>query len=132
MSKCPLCNVETAPKAAASNPTAARQPVGFLRRLWRSTQWLFPATMLALIPKCPLCVAAYVALFTCIGISVSTARWIQILMLALCLASLAYFAVRYCRETRRGRESGNDLGGLRSPLFSLQKSPESGDGGSLR
>ena len=132
MSNCPLCNLDPKPNAAASNPGNAERPIGYLRRMWRSTQWLFPAAMLALIPKCPLCVAAYVALFTGIGISVSTARWIQILMLALCLASLAYFAVRYCRETRRGRESGNDLGGLRSPLFSLQKSPESGDGGSLR
>jgi membrane protein implicated in regulation of membrane protease activity len=58
-------------------------------------QWLFPAALLVLIPKCPMCVVAYVALFTGMGISVSTARWIQIVMLAFCLASLAFLAVRY-------------------------------------
>lgn len=100
MSNCPLCNPEPAPNSAASIPGDARQPTGFLRRRWRSTQWLFPAALLALIPKCPLCIAAYFALFTGIGISVSTARWIQILMLALCLASLGYFAVRYWRVWR--------------------------------
>ncbi|MDB5331924.1 MAG: hypothetical protein JWP03_3075 [Phycisphaerales bacterium] len=58
-------------------------------------QWLFPATLLVLMPKCPMCVAAYVALFTGVGISVSTARWIRIAMLAFCLTSLAFLAVRY-------------------------------------
>ena len=50
------------------------------------------------MPKCPLCVAAYVALFTGVGVSVSTARWIQILMLAFCLISLAYLAVKHRRR----------------------------------
>ena len=63
-------------------------------------QWLFPATLLVLMPKCPLCVAAYVALFTGVGITVSTAHWIQILMVAFCLTSLAYVAVRYWRGRR--------------------------------
>jgi hypothetical protein len=41
---------------------------------------------------------AYVALFTGVGVTVATARWIQILMLAFCLTSLAYAAVRYWRK----------------------------------
>jgi hypothetical protein len=95
MSNCPLCNLDPRPKSSAG-----KRPAGLLRRAWRSMQWLFPATVLVLIPKCPFCVAAYVAIFTGIGISVSTARWIQILMLALCLTSLAYLAVRFWRRRR--------------------------------
>jgi hypothetical protein len=65
---------------------------------------LFPAALLAVMPKCPFCVVAYVALFSGIGISVSTARWIQVLMLVLCLGSLGYLVVRYWRG--RGRAQG--------------------------
>jgi hypothetical protein len=68
--------------------------MNLLSRIWRGIQWLFPATLLVLMPKCPICVAAYVALCTGIGISAATARFIQILMLVLCLASLAYLAGR--------------------------------------
>jgi len=56
-----------------------------------------------LMPKCPFCVAAYVALFTGVGITVSTARWIQILMVVFCLTSLAYLAVRYWRGRSKVR-----------------------------
>ncbi|HUB25963.1 MAG TPA: hypothetical protein VL992_11085 [Tepidisphaeraceae bacterium] len=57
-----------------------------------------PAAILALMPKCPLCVAAYIALFAGVGVSVSTARWIQILMLILCIASLGFLSLRYVRR----------------------------------
>jgi hypothetical protein len=94
MSNCPFCNLDSV------NSGGGKRPAGLLRRAWESVQWLFPATVLVLMPKCPLCVAAYVALFTGIGISVTAARWIQILMLVICLTSLAYLGVRYWR--RRG------------------------------
>jgi hypothetical protein len=100
MSDCPFCDPDPTPNAAARNvaqpnPGDGERPTGLLRRAWRGMQWLFPATLLVLIPKCPMCVVAYVALFTGMGISVSTARWIQIVMLAFCLVSLAFLAVRY-------------------------------------
>jgi hypothetical protein len=98
MNKCPLCELHSAP-----TPEDVKPPAGFFRRAWRGTQWIFPAALLALMPKCPLCVVAYVALFSGIGISVSTARWIQILMLALCLGSSAYLAVRFWRRRALAR-----------------------------
>jgi hypothetical protein len=76
---------------------------GLFRRAWRGIQWLFPAAILVLIPKCPLCVAAYVGLFTGIGITVSTARWIQIVMVVSCVASLGYVAVRTERKFFKAR-----------------------------
>lgn len=105
MSNCPFCNVAPTPNSKGPNPVAGKRPSGFLRRAWGVIPWLFPATLLALMPKCPLCVAAYVALFTGVGISVSTARWIQILMLAFCLAALAYLVVRYWRRRAEARGS---------------------------
>jgi len=98
MSNCPFCNLDPAPTSAGPNPRDGNRPPGLLRRAYRSIQWLFPATLLILIPKCPLCVAAYLTLFTGVGVSISTARWIQLLMQVICWASLAYLAVRYWRR----------------------------------
>ena len=98
MSNCPFCNLDPAANSAAPNASDGKRSSGLLRRAWRGIQWVFPTALLVLIPKCPLCVAAYVALFTGIGISVSAARWIQGLMLVLCLGSLAYLAVRFVRR----------------------------------
>src|ERR1700737_4633203 len=100
MSNCPLCNLDPAPNSPGPYPSDGKRPTGLLGRAWRGIQWLFPATLLVLMPKCPLCVAAYVALFTGVGITVSTARWIQILMLVFCLTSLAYLAVRQLTRRR--------------------------------
>ena|SRR5438105_686147 len=94
MTNCPLCNLDPAANSAGQNPSNGNRPTGLLRRAWRGFQWLFPAALLVLMPKCPMCVVAYLALFTGIGISVSAAKLIQILMMAFCLISLAYLAVR--------------------------------------
>jgi hypothetical protein len=100
MSNCPLCNPEAGSTSVKSKLGDGRRPIGFLQRVWRGIQLLIPATVLVLIPKCPICVAAYVALFTGVGISVSTARWIQVLMLVVCLGSLGYLVVSYWRRRR--------------------------------
>jgi len=85
MSDCPFCTADRA--------TDRGRPIGLLRRwAWRGVQWFFPTAVLVLMPKCAFCVAAYVALFTGVGITVSTARWIQLLLLAFSLISLAYLA----------------------------------------
>jgi hypothetical protein len=95
MSNCPFCNLDPEPNAAPPEPGEGGRRTGLVRRAWRSVQWLFPAGLLLLMPKCPMCIAAYVALFTGIGITAATAWWIRILMLALCLTWLAYLAVRH-------------------------------------
>lgn len=104
MGNCPLCNLDPAPHTG-ERP----RPGGVLRRVWRGIQWLFPATILVLMPKCPLCVVAYVALFTGVGIGVSTARSIQIGMVVLCFASLAYLALRCWRRRSGSRGSSVSL-----------------------
>ena len=61
-------------------------------------QWLFPLATLALMPKCPACVAAYALLLTGIGLSFSAAtalRW------SLIMISLIAMAVLIHRSGRR-------------------------------
>jgi hypothetical protein len=115
MSNCPFCNLESAPDSSAPNPPheAPIPPTGptrFLRRIWQSIQWLFPTILLALMPKCPLCIAAYIALFTGIGISVSTATFIQRLCLLTCSASLLYLALRFWITRSKSRKSRASTG----------------------
>jgi hypothetical protein len=56
--------------------------------------WIVPGAALALFPKCPACVAAYLAISTGISISMPTAACIQWSLIALCAASLLYLAAR--------------------------------------
>jgi hypothetical protein len=65
-----------------------------LRRCFGIGQWVAPSLVLALLPKCPACFAAYVAIGTGLGISLPIATLLRTLLLFACLAALAYLAVR--------------------------------------
>jgi hypothetical protein len=57
-------------------------------------QWAAPGVILALLPKCPLCIAAYIALGTGIGISVSTATYLRLGLMTGCAVALLVLAMR--------------------------------------
>jgi hypothetical protein len=64
----------------------------FAGRLLDVAGWAVPGAILALLPKCPACLAVYVAIGTGIGISVSTATILRTLLVTLCVVSLIYVA----------------------------------------
>ncbi len=72
----------------------ARRPALWMRRGREIADWILPSAALALLPKCPVCVAAYVALATGIGISLPTAAYLQVALVALCVASLVFVTAR--------------------------------------
>jgi hypothetical protein len=74
-----------------------RRPASRLGRVGEIAGWLVPSATLVLIPKCPVCVAAYVALATGIGISLPTATYLRAILVVLCVASLVFIAARRLR-----------------------------------
>jgi hypothetical protein len=89
-------------KTQASDNT--RRPASQLRRGREIAGWIVPSVTLALVPKCPVCLAAYVALATGIGVSLPTATYLRTILVALCVASLAFIAGRRLRSFMTRRE----------------------------
>jgi hypothetical protein len=65
--------------------------------------WIVSTATLALLPKCPACVAAYVALASGIGITLPAATCLRAVLVLLCVASLVFMAaMRLRRFIERG------------------------------
>jgi hypothetical protein len=76
-----------------SNP-----PTSFVRRVIDLISWIVPGAILALIPKCPVCLAAYVAAWTGIGLSLSAATHLRLWLLILSAGLILFLAARTTRR----------------------------------
>jgi hypothetical protein len=83
-------------KTSCCSPARPAATAGISRwhRTRRAMSWIVPSVVLAAMPKCPICVAAYIAILTGCGISVATAGAARGLILSGCLAILSYLAAK--------------------------------------
>lgn len=67
--------------------------------------WGAPSVILALLPKCPLCVAAYVSLATGIGLTLSVAAFLRYGVIGASLLLLGFAAWRTISQSLTHRSS---------------------------
>jgi hypothetical protein len=79
--------------SACCDTASGRTTPRWLRRVREIFTWVLPGTILMLVPKCPACVAAYVALLTGLGVSHSTAAYLRWAALFGCGALLVFLIV---------------------------------------
>ena len=88
---------------AATKPRLTPHPG---RRMIRSTKWIVPTAIIALLPKCPMCLAAYIALATGCSVSISSASHLRTSILAACFCTLAWLIARGIAQAVRRRSQG--------------------------
>jgi len=93
------CCSSGAPAATAiAPPTPDITATSWPSRVAALIQWALPITTLALVPKCPGCVAGYVLLITGLGISFTAATAMRWSLIAISIAALAYLTIRTARR----------------------------------
>ncbi len=84
-----------------------RQHETCLRRARGVAGLILPGALLALMPKCPMCLAAYVAFCTGFTMSWSSAHILMRSLTALCIGTVALCAVRRVVSCRHNRQTFN-------------------------
>jgi hypothetical protein len=100
--------------SACCDAAGDRKTPTWVRRVRETTAWVLPSAGLVLVPKCPACLAAYVTLWTGLGLSLSTATYLRWALLFCCVASLVFLIVQRldrivsCRQTCLRLAGDND------------------------
>ena len=76
--------------SAGCDAASDRKTPTWLRGVREIFAWVLPSAILVLVPKCPACLAAHVALWTGLGLSLSTATYLRRALLFLGVASLLF------------------------------------------
>ena len=85
----------------------AHQQRTWARRVRELAGWMVPGALLALMPKCPMCLAAYVALCSGLTLSYSSAHILMRALTALCIGMLALCVVRRVVNCRQNKQTFN-------------------------
>jgi hypothetical protein len=80
--------------SACCDAASGRQTPPRVRRAREIVAWALPSAVLVLVPKCPACLAAHVALWTGLGLPLSTATYLRRVLLFVCVASLLFLIVQ--------------------------------------
>lgn len=83
------CCCRTASTSSQRRSTSPPAP-----RRGNLTGWLLPSALLVLMPKCPACMAAYIAMATGLGISLPAAANVRFMLITLCISSLSWLTIR--------------------------------------
>lgn len=106
------CQMKSKLKDGAS-PAPTLRSQSRWRRGGEIAGWIIPSATLVLMPKCPACVAGYVALFSGVGISLTNASVIRTALLILCFATLLGLALKRLQRLASARS--------RMPVVHLEK-----------
>lgn len=70
-------------------------------KLMQAIAFVVPSALLVLIPKCPMCLAAYLAIMTGIELSVSGASHLQLALTTICLGTICLTIVAHLIQFQR-------------------------------
>ena len=84
----------------AASPVETDGKKRLARRTGGAASWALPGMALALVPKCPMCIAAYLAIGGGLGVSLSTATQLRTALVWLCWSILALLTARLVMRFR--------------------------------
>lgn len=94
--------------------TASRRPA---RRLTMAATSVLPGAVLVLLPKCPLCLAAWLTVVTGVGFSTTGAAWVRGILAVLSVTVVAFVIWRSAKSKIGKIGDGQNRGrALYSPL----------------
>jgi hypothetical protein len=88
-------------QCCVGGPASRRLP----RRLSRAVASILPGAVLVLLPKCPLCLAAWLTVVTGVGFSAAGAAWVRGMLVVFWVAAAALAAAPMIRRAAFGRTS---------------------------
>lgn len=95
----------------AASPIGSTRERRLARRTRGAAAWALPSVALALVPKCPMCIAAYLAIGGSLSVSLTTAAHLRTALVWLCWGALLLLAarlvMRFMHRTLAARKHDN-------------------------